>query len=104
MSKNFRDHRRKTVECYVHNILVKSRSESNHLIDLRTVFDIMRAHQLKMNLTKSFLGVSSDKFLGFIVTFKGIHFDPDKVKAIQGVQPPKTLKELRGLQGRLACI
>ena len=67
------------------------------------MFDIMRAHQLKMNLTKS-LGVSSGKFLGFIITSKGIHLDPDKVKAIQSMQPSKNLKELRGLQGRLANI
>jgi len=62
----------------------------------------MRAHQLKMNPTKSFLGVSSGKFLGFIVTSKGIHLNSDKVKAIQSMHPPKNLKELRGLQGRLA--
>ena len=64
----------------------------------------MRAYQLKMNPTKSFLGVSSGKFLGFIVTLKRIHLDPDKVKAIQSMHPPKNLKELRGLQGRLAYI
>ena len=58
----------------------------------------------KMNPTKSFLRVSSGKFLGFIVTSKGIHLDPDKIKAIQDMQPPKNLKELRGLQGRLAYI
>ena len=64
----------------------------------------MRAHQLKMNPTKSFLGVSSGKFLGFVVTSKGIHLDPDKVKAIKEMQPPKNLRELRGLQRRLAYI
>ena len=59
---------------------------------------------MKMNPIKFFLGVSSGKFLGFIVTSKGIHLDPDKVKAIQNMQPPKNLKKLRGLQGRLAYI
>jgi len=67
------------------------------------MFDIMRGYQLKMNPTKS-LGVSSSKFMGFIVTSKGIHLDPNKVKAIQSMQPPKNLKELKGLQGRLAYI
>jgi len=81
MSIIFRDHLRKTVECYVDDIAIKSRSKSNHLSDLRTVFDIMRAHQLKLKPTKLFLRVSSDKFLGFIVTSRGIHLDPDKVKA-----------------------
>jgi len=88
----------------VDDIVVKSRSKGDHISDLKEAFNIMRAHQLKMNPTKSFLGVSSGKFLGFIVTSKGIHVDPDKIKAIQDMQPPKNLKELRGLQGRLAYI
>ena len=104
MSIIFRDHLRKTVECYVDDIAVKSRDKNDHLRDLRTMFDIMRAYRLKMNPTKFFLGVSTGKFLGFIVTSKGIHLDPDKVKAIQNVHPPKNLKELRGLQGKLAYI
>ena len=83
------------VECYIDDIAVKSRNKNDHLHDLRTMIDIMRAHQLKMILTKSFLGVLSGKFLGFIVTSKGIHLDPDKVKAIQSMHPPKNLKELR---------
>ncbi|ONK80346.1 uncharacterized protein A4U43_C01F16670 [Asparagus officinalis] len=48
--------------------------------------------------------MSSGKFLGFVITTKGIHIDPDKVKAINELQPPRNLKELRGLQGRLAYI
>ena len=104
MSIIFRDHLHKTVECYVDDITVKSRNKSNHLGDLRTIFDIMQAHQLKMNPTNSFLGASSGKFLEFIVTSKRIHLDPDKVKAFQSMQPPKTLKELRGLHSRLAYI
>ena len=96
MSTIFHDHLRKMVECYVDDITVKSRSKSNHLNDLRTVFNLMRAHQLKMNPTKSFLGVSSGKFLGFIVTSKRIYLDPDKVEAIQRMHPLKTLKKLRG--------
>jgi len=35
--------------------------------------------------TKSFLGVSSGKFLGFIITSKGIHLDSEKIKAIQAM-------------------
>jgi len=98
MSTIFRSHLQKTVECYVDDIAVKNRDKNDHLRDLKIMFDIMRAYQLKMNPTKSFLGASSGKFLGFIVTSKGIHLDPDKIKAIQSTQPPKNIKELRGLQ------
>src|SRR3954469_15710702 len=68
---------RKTVECYVNEIAVKSRHKDDHLQDLKEVLDLMKSHQLKMNPTKSFLGVSSGKFLGFMVTSKGIHFGPE---------------------------
>jgi len=104
MSTIFRNHLRKMVECYVDDIVVKSHNKNDHLRNLKTMFDIMWVHQLKMNPTKSFLGVSSGKFLGFIVTSKEIHLDPDKVKAIQNMHPPKNLKELRGLQDRLTYI
>ena len=104
MNAIFHKHMCKTVEFYVDDIAVKSRAKGDHITDLKVVFDIMRAHQLKMNPTKSFLGVASGKFLGFVVTSTGIHLDPEKVRAIQEMQPPRNLKELRGLQGRLAYI
>jgi len=104
MSTIFHNHHQKIVECYVDDIAVKSRDKNDHLYDLKTVFDIIRAYQQKMNPTKSFLGVSSGKFLGFIVTSKEIHLNLDNVKAIQSMQPPKNLKELRDLHGRLAYI
>jgi len=104
MSIVFREHLRKTVECYVDDIAVKSRNKADHLKDLRITFEIMRAHQLRMNPTKSFLGVASGKFLGFVVTSTGIHLDPKKICAIQEMKPPRSLKELRGLQGCLAYI
>ena len=72
----------KIVECYVDDIVVKSRTKGDHIADLKAVFEIMRAHQLKMNPSKSFLGVANGKFLGFVVTSKGIHLDPEKVCAV----------------------
>jgi len=44
MSTIFRDHLRKTVECYVDDIAIKSRDKNNHLYDLRTISDLMWAH------------------------------------------------------------
>src|SRR4051812_13112232 len=104
MDKIFSKLTRKTVECYVDNIAIKNRHKGDHLRDLREVFDLMRSHQLKMNAAKSFLGVSSGKFLGFVVTSKGIHLDPEKISAIRDMEPPWSLKELRGLQGKLTYI
>jgi len=83
MNTIFHEHIRKTIEFYVDDIIVKSHAKGNYIADLKRVFNIMQAHQLKMNPTKSFLGVACGKFLGFIVTSKGIHLDPEKVCAIQ---------------------
>ena len=58
----------------------------------------------KMNPAKTFLGVANGKFLGFVVTSRGIHLNSEKICTIQEMQPPRSLKELRGLQGRLAYI
>ena len=67
MNVIFHEHIHKIVECYVDDIAVKSRNKGDHLADLKRVFDIMRAHQLKMNLTKSFLEVASGKLFEFFV-------------------------------------
>jgi len=104
MNAIFHEHIHKTIECYVDDVAVKSHAKDDHIGDLKIAFDIMWAHQLKMNLTKSFIGVASGKFLGFVVTSKGIHRDSEKVRAIQEMQPPRKLRELRRLQGRLAYI
>ncbi|XP_074318681.1 uncharacterized protein LOC141655504 [Silene latifolia] len=57
-----------------------------------------------MNPLKCAFGVTSGKFLGFVVRHRGIEIDQTKIKAINEMPEPKTLKELRGLQGRLAYI
>lgn len=83
MTVIFRNQLQKIMDCYVNDITVKNRDKEIYVKNLRTIFDLMKAHQLKINPTKSFLWVSSRKFIGFIVMSKGIHLDHDKVKAIQ---------------------
>jgi hypothetical protein len=100
----FSDLLHEVVECYVDDLVVKTKDKSNHLNDLQIVFDRLRRHNLKMNPLKCAFGVSSGKFLGFVVRHRGIEIDPLKIKAIQEIQPPKNLTELKSLQGRLAYI
>ena len=57
-----------------------------------------------MNPLKCAFGVTSGKFLGFIVHHRGIEIDQSKIRAIQEMPEPKNLKELRGLQSFLAYI
>jgi len=57
-----------------------------------------------MNPKKCVFGVPSGKLLGFIVSKRGIEVDPNKAKAIAEMPPPKSVRELRGLIGRLQFI
>ncbi|KAA0063076.1 uncharacterized protein E6C27_scaffold468G001940 [Cucumis melo var. makuwa] len=83
---------------------VKSKKKCDHLKDLKLVLDRLRKYQLRMNPLKCAFGVTSGKFLGFIVRHRGIEVDHSKVDAIQKMPSPKNLHELRRLQGRLAYI
>nr|MCH9869334.1 hypothetical protein [Serratia marcescens] len=92
------------VECYVDDLVTKSKSHTQHLEHLEIVFQKLRQYSLKMNPLKCAFGVSSGKFLGFVIRHRGIEVDPGKIKAIRDLPPPKNLKELRSLQGMLAYI
>lgn len=70
------------IECYVNDLVIKSRRRDDHLEHLKTVFDKLRQHQLKMNPLKCAFGVTSSKFLGFVVRHRGIEVEPAKMKAI----------------------
>ena len=75
----FRPQIRRNVEVYVDDMLVKSLDEKKHLDDLQETFDTLRRHQMKLNPNKCAFGVSSGKFLGFMVSQKGIEANPDKI-------------------------
>lgn len=76
----------------------------NHLKDLRMMFSWLQKYNLKKNPLKCVFGVTSRKFLGFIVKHRGIEVDQSKIKAIQSMPEPINLKELKSLQGRLTFI
>ncbi|KAG9453432.1 hypothetical protein H6P81_006336 [Aristolochia fimbriata] len=104
MQKIFDDFLHKFVECYADDVVVKTKSRGDHLRDLRSCLERLRRHQLKMNPLKCAFGVSSGKFLGFVVRHRGIEIDQTKIDAIQQMPEPKTLSELKSLQGHLAYI
>ena len=74
------------------------------MINLKKLFERLRKFQLKLNPAKYIFGVTSKKLLGFVVSKKRIEIDPDKVRAIQDLPPPRTQKEVRSFMGRLNYI
>ena len=85
-------------------MLVKSKEEDSHRDDLGETFKTLCKYQMKLNPSKCAFGVYSGKFLGFMVSQRGIEANPDKIKAILEMQPPKTTKKVQRLTGRVAAL
>ena len=66
-------------EVYVDDILVKSKEEDHHLNDLKETFETLCLCGMKLNPSKCVFGVSSGKFLGFMISQQGVEANPDKI-------------------------
>jgi hypothetical protein len=89
---------------YVDYIIVKSTKQENHIADLQETFANFRQAGLKLNLEKYVFGVKKDKFLGCLVSTKGIEANPSKIEAILWMEPPSTKKGAQRLARRLASL
>ena len=77
------------------DIIAKSRTEEEHLVNLRKLFGRLRKYRLRLNPAKCTFGVKSRKLLVFVVSQNGIEVDPLE---------PRTKKQVRGFLGRLNYI
>ena len=84
----------KSIEVYVDDMVVKSKVVSEHVGDLGVIFNILRKHNMRLNASKCSFGVRSGKFLGYMVTHRGIEVNPDQIKAIRNLQPPRNPKKV----------
>ena len=94
MTKMFKPQLGRNFEVYIDDMVVKSKVVSKHVEDLANIFEILRKHKLRLNASKCSFGVGSGKFLGYMVTHRGIEVNPDQIKAINGLQSPWNPKEV----------
>ena len=94
MTKMFESQLGKTIEVYIDDMVVESKLVSEHLADLTNIFEILRWHKLCLNASQCSFGVGSGKFLGYMVTHRGIEVNPDQIKAINSLQPLRNPKEV----------
>ena len=83
------------------DMLIKSREAKSHLDDFQETFNTLKRYQVKLNPAKCVLGVSSRKFLDFMVSQRGIEANPEKVKVILDMASPRTVKEVQRLTDEL---
>ena len=94
MTKIFEPQLGQSIEVYIDDMVVKSKVVFEHVGDLINIFVILRKHKLCLNTSKCSFGVGSGKFLGYMVTHSGIEVNPDQIKAINSLQPPRNPKEI----------
>ena len=104
MTRMFEPQPGKSIEVYIDNMVVKSKVVSKHVEDLGAIFDILREHKLRLNASKCSFGVRSGKFLGYMITYRGIEVSPDQIKAIHSLQPPQNPKEVQKLTGMIVAL
>ncbi|XP_021740879.1 uncharacterized protein LOC110707181 [Chenopodium quinoa] len=100
----FAEQKGRNMEVYVDDSIVKSKEAKDHVADLAETFATLRKHQMKLNPKKYVFGVRSGKFLGFMVSKRGIDANPANVQAALDLPEPKTKRDIQRLMGRMAAL
>src|ERR1044071_3350890 len=84
-------------------MILWSRAESRRTIReiYGEVFETLRKYGMSFNPGKCVFGVTEGKFLGFQISSRGIEVNPDKVKAVLNMDPPRTVNEVQRFVGRV---
>ena len=80
---------------YVDDMVVASQNRVQHMADLEELFDTISKYRLKLNPEKCVFGVDAGKFLGFLLTERGIEANPDKCATIIAMRSPTSVKEVQ---------
>ena len=90
------------MKVYIDDMLIKSKERPNHANHLQQAFDL--TYGMKPNPAKCVFGVSVGRFLGFMMTQRGIEENPSQLKAILVSPAPSSRKEVQQLTGRSTAL
>ncbi|KAM2622310.1 hypothetical protein TB2_026945 [Malus domestica] len=94
----------KSMEVYVDDMLVKSKHANQHITNLSETFTILKRYRIRLNLNKCAFGVGSDKFLGFMISQRGIEANLEKIKVNLDMKEPVTSKDIQSLTDKVAAL
>jgi len=89
---------------YVDDMVVTTQQKEQHATDLEELFTTIAKYRLKLNPKKCMFGVQAGKFLGFLLTERGIEANPEKCAAIINMRSPIAVKEVQQLTGRMVAL
>lgn len=105
VTKMFKEQLGKTMEIYIDDMLVKSTKKEDNIGHLKEAIEILRQYGMKLNPEKCAFGVTSGKFLRFLVSQRGIEVNPDQIRAIDAIPEILTSKkQVQKLTGRIATL
>ncbi|CAL1380473.1 unnamed protein product [Linum trigynum] len=94
----------RNIEAYVDDLIVKTKKGNSHLEDLRETFEALCKHSLRLNPLKCVFGAEAGKFLGFMITKRGIKVDPKQITAVQELRASRSAVEIQSLNGKIAAL
>ena len=74
------------------------------MADLAETFANLRKANLSLNPEKCVFGIDKGKVLGCLVSTKGIEANPEKVRALQNMEEPQSVRDVQKLTGRIAAL
>ena len=104
INKIFAHQIERNVQVYVDDMPMKNQLEDGHLDDLKVTFDTLRSYNMKLNPRKCAFVVMAGKFLGFMESQRGIEVNPNKIQAIMEMTPPRNIKEVQSLNGKVVAL
>ena len=89
----------RNMQAYVDDMVVTSKEKDQHIVDLEKLFTIIARYNFRLNPEKCIFGVEAGKFLGFLLTERGIEANPEKCVAIIAMRSSTSVKEVQQLIG-----
>jgi hypothetical protein len=82
------------LEVYIDDMIMKTPKDKDPVANLQETFQQLRRYDLRLNPKKCTFGVEAGKFLGFMLTSRGIVVNLDKCSVVLKMQSPRTIKEV----------
>jgi hypothetical protein len=104
MDHAFKDFIGKFMVDYQDDLTVYSKSREIHLTHLKQIFEKCRIYGISLNPKKCLFVVTEGKLLGHVVSKEGVYIDPERIKAINDMNPPTSKKGVQSFFGKINFV
>ena len=77
------------------DLIIATKSTEEHLEAIGEVMEVIKSKSLTLNPNKCTFGLQAMKFCGMLFSSEGVKPDPEKIKTLEDLQPPKNKEELK---------